>query len=300
MTDKSGNDICSNITLQSPTIRSLAALAFALKPRDSDGMTIPYYEVLAFTSRLFAGNPAGVCILNEWLPDQLLQKIAAENNLAETAFLIERDSFYDIRWMTPAVEMDLCGHATLASAHVLFQHVGFRGDTVRFESHSAGELKVDRRDDRLVLDFPSRPAEKCEAPARLEEGLGARPREVFKGRDYLAVFESEADLSALAPAFDVLAELNANGVIVTAPGDDCDFVSRYFAPRVGVPEDPVTGSAHCALIPYWAKRLGKSKLHARQLSPRGGELFCEDRGPRVGIGGTAITYIDGKMNVPGE
>jgi PhzF family phenazine biosynthesis protein len=263
-------------------------------------MTIPYYEVLAFTSRLFAGNPAGVCILNEWLPDQLLQKIAAENNLAETAFLIERGSFYDIRWMTPTVEMDLCGHATLASAHVLFHHRGLSGDTVRFQSHSAGELKVDRSDDRLVLDFPSRPAQTSEAPARLKEGLGAQPREVFKGRDYLTVFESEAEVAALAPDFDILIELDANGVIVTAPGDDCDFVSRYFAPRVGVPEDPVTGSAHCALIPYWAKRLGKSELHARQLSPRGGELFCEDRGPRVGIGGTAITYIDGKMNVPGE
>jgi PhzF family phenazine biosynthesis protein len=267
-------------------------------PRDSAGMTIPYYEVLAFTSRLFAGNPAGVCILNEWLPDQLLQKIAAENNLAETAFLIERDGFYDIRWMTPSVEMDLCGHATLASAHVLFQHRGLRGGSVHFQSRSAGELKVDQGNDRLVLDFPSRPAEPCEAPARLAEGLGARPREVFKGRDYLAVFESEAEVAALSPVFDILLELDGHGVIVTAPGDDCDFVSRYFAPRVGVPEDPVTGSAHCALIPYWAKRLGKSELHARQLSRRGGELFCESRGPRVGIGGTAVTYIEGKMNIP--
>jgi predicted PhzF superfamily epimerase YddE/YHI9 len=298
MTDSNGNDICSNIIVQSPTTCPVAALAFPSEPRDFQAMTIPYYEVLAFTSRLFAGNPAGICILKEWLPDQLMQKIAAENNLAETAFFIDRGSSYDIRWMTPTVEMDLCGHATLASAHVLFQHLGYRGDTVRFQSHSGGELKVDRSGDRLVLDFPSRPAEACEAPARLAEGLRAQPREVFKGRDYLAVFESEADVRALAPVLDIVAELDANGVIVTAPGDDCDFVSRYFAPRVGVPEDPVTGSVHCALIPYWAKRLGKTKLHARQLSPRGGELFCEDRGERVGIGGTAVTYVEGTVHLP--
>lgn len=261
-------------------------------------MTIPYYEVLAFTSRLFAGNPAGVCLLDEWLPDQLLQQIAAENNMAETAFIIDRGSFYDIRWMTPTVEMDLCGHATLASAHVLFQHLGRADDKITFQSRSAGELKVDRRENRLVLDFPSRPAEACEAPAKLTEGLGAQPREVFKGRDYLAVFDRQADVAAIAPDFAIVAELEANGAIVTAPGDDCDFASRYFAPRVGVPEDPVTGSVHCALIPYWAKRLGKTKLHARQLSRRGGELFCEDRGDRVGIGGTAVTYVEGTLQLP--
>jgi len=199
--------------------------------------------------------------------------------------------------MTPTVEMDLCGHATLASAHVLFQHLGRRGESITFQSHSGGELRVDRSGERLVLDFPSRPAEACEAPAKLVEGLRAQPREVFKGRDYLAVFEREADVVALAPVFDIVAELDAHGVVVTAPGDDCDFVSRYFAPRVGVPEDPVTGSAHCALIPYWAKVLGKRELRARQLSKRGGELFCEDRGDRVGIGGTAVTYIEGKLHV---
>jgi predicted PhzF superfamily epimerase YddE/YHI9 len=217
---------------------------------------------------------------------------------AETAFLIDRESFYDIRWMTPTVEMDLCGHATLASAHVLFQHLGCPGDSVVFQSHSAGELRVDRSGDRLVLDFPSRPAEASAMPARLVEGLRAQPHEVFKGRDYLAVFESESEVATISPVFEIVAELAANGVIVTAPGEHCDFVSRYFAPRVGVPEDPVTGSAHCALIPYWSKRLGKTKLHARQLSARGGELFCEDRGERVGIGGTAITYVEGTLNLP--
>lgn len=261
-------------------------------------MTIPYYEVLAFTDRLFTGNPAGICILEEWLPDELLQKIAAENNLAETAFFIDRGNVYDIRWMTPTVEMDLCGHATVGSAHVIFEHLGRASDSVTFQSPSAGELRVDRRENRLVLDFPSRPAEPCEVPARLAEGLRAQPRQVFKGRDYLAVFEREADVKALAPDLDIVAGLEANGVVVTAPGDDCDFVSRYFAPRVGVPEDPVTGSVHCALIPYWSKRLGKTKLHARQLSARGGELFCEDRGDRVGIGGTAVTYVEGKLTLP--
>jgi predicted PhzF superfamily epimerase YddE/YHI9 len=200
--------------------------------------------------------------------------------------------------MTPTVEMDLCGHATLASAHVLFQHLGRPGDSVTFQSHSGGELKVDRSGDRLVLDFPSRPASACEPPATLAEGLRAQPREVFKGRDYLAVFEREADVVAIAPDFDIVAELDANGVIVTAPGDDCDFVSRYFAPQVGVPEDPVTGSVHCALIPYWANRLDKRQLRARQLSKRGGELLCEDRGARVGIGGTAVTYVEGKIHLP--
>ena len=261
-------------------------------------MTIPYYEVLAFTDRVFAGNPAGICVLKEWLPDALLQKIAAENNLAETAYLIDRGAYYDIRWMTPTVEMDLCGHATLGSAHVLFQHLGLSGDSITFQSRSAGELKVERNGERLVLDFPSRPAAPCEVPSKLAEGLGAKPGEVFKGRDYLAVFQSEADVAAISPDFDILNELEANGVVVTAPGDNCDFVSRYFAPRVGVPEDPVTGSVHCALIPYWSKRLGKTKLHARQLSQRGGELFCEDRGERVGIGGTAVTYVEGTVHIP--
>ena len=261
-------------------------------------MTIPYYEVLAFTDRVFAGNPAGICVLKEWLSDELLQKIAAENNLAETAYLIDCGASCDIRWMTPTVEMDLCGHATLGSAHVLFQHLGRTGDSITFQSRSAGELKVERIGERLVLDFPSRPAESCEEPPKLAEGLRAQPREVFKGRDYLAVFQTEAEIAAISPDFDILNEIEANGVVVTAPGDTCDFVSRYFAPRVGIAEDPVTGSVHCALIPYWSNRLGKTKLHARQLSQRGGELFCEDRGERVGIGGTAVTYVEGTIHVP--
>jgi len=263
-------------------------------------MTIPYFEVLAFTDRLFAGNPAGVCILEEWLPDEMLQKIAAENNLAETAFFIDRGSFFDIRWLSPSAEIDLCGHATVGSAHVLFQNLGRTGNSLTFQSRSSGELRVDRDGERLVLDFPSRPAAKCEAPPLLAESLGAQPVEVFKNRDYLAVFERQEQIAALSPNLAELAKLEGvQGVCVTAPGSDCDFVSRYFAPSVGVPEDSVTGSTHCGLIPYWAKRLGKAKMRARQLSPRGGDVFCEDRGERVGIGGTAITYVQGKMELPG-
>jgi PhzF family phenazine biosynthesis protein len=262
-------------------------------------MKIPYFEVLAFTDRLFAGNPAGVCILEEWLPDEMLQKIAAENNLAETAFFIDRGSFFDIRWLSPSAEIDLCGHATVGSAHVLFQHLGRSGNSLVFHSRSSGELRVDREGERLVLDFPSRPAAKCDAPALLAESLGAQPSDVFRNRDYIAVFERQEQVAALAPNLAELAKLEGvQGVCVTAPGRDCDFVSRYFAPSVGVPEDSVTGSTHCGLIPSWAKRLGKTKLHARQLSPRGGELFCEDRGDRVGIGGTAVTYVEGTMELP--
>jgi PhzF family phenazine biosynthesis protein len=260
-------------------------------------MTIPYYEVLAFTDRLFSGNPAGVCLLDEkWLPDQLMQQIAAENNLAETAFLIERENYFDLRWMTPTIEMDLCGHATLASGHVLFHHLGHKGDFIRFQSKS-GELNVGREGERLVLDFPAQSLEPCATPANLTEGLRAQPTAVLKGRDYFAVFETEDEVAAIAPDFKIISELDAQGVIVTAPGNKVDFVSRYFAPRAGIPEDPVTGSTHCVLIPYWAKRLDKSELRARQLSPRGGELFCEDRGERVRIGGQALTYSEGKLHI---
>ena len=258
-------------------------------------MVIPYFEVAAFTKRHFAGNPAGVCFLSEWLPDAQMQAIAAENNLAETAFVIERNGYFDVRWMTPTVEVDLCGHATLASAHVIFHHLGRTGDRVRFQSRS-GELTVARVEDRLVLDFPSQPPSSCELPEKLVQGLRAQPRSVWKGPDYLAVFDREQDIKALAPDFDMLARLDARGTIVTALGDDCDFVSRFFAPQSGIPEDPVTGSTHCTLIPYWSKRLGKKALHARQLSKRGGELFCEDRGERVGIGGNAVTYVEGKLH----
>jgi len=259
-------------------------------------MRIRYYQVDAFTDHVFGGNPAGVCLLTDWLPDQVLQSIAAENNLAETAFVVQRDSCFDLRWFTPELEIDLCGHATLASAHVIFRHLGYRASDIRFQTRS-GILTVSREGERLTLDFPARPPVPCDAPPDLSAGLGATPVTVGKARDYLAVFESEVAVRNLQPDMAALMRLDSLGVIATAPGKDCDFVSRFFAPRAGVPEDPVTGSAHCTLIPYWAERLGRTKLHARQVSQRGGELFCEHRDDRVGIGGHAVTYSSGFLHV---
>lgn len=259
-------------------------------------MSLPYFQVDAFTSRRFSGNPAGVCLLADWLPDALLQSIAAENNLAETAFMVRRDGAYDLRWFTPAVEMDLCGHATLAAAHVLYQHLGYNAPAVSFRTMS-GELGVSRQGELLVLDFPARPAEPCDTPSDLSEGLGSSPTFTARARDYLAVFDSEATVRNLQPDATVLMQLDCLGVIATAPGKDCDFVSRFFAPRAGIAEDPVTGSAHCTLIPYWAQRLGRTDLRALQVSPRGGELFCAQRGERVQIGGHAVTYSTAFLHV---
>ena len=259
-------------------------------------MSIPYYQIDAFASSLFAGNPAGVCLLTDWLADTILQSIAAENNLAETAFVVQRDSFFDLHWFTPSLEMDLCGHATLAPAHVIFRHLGYRASVVRFQTR-AGMLTVSRDGDLLTLDFPARPAVPCDAPPELVAGLRASPVTTAKARDYLAVFETEQAVRNLQPDMAALMRLDCLGIIATAPGEDCDFVSRFFAPRAGVPEDPVTGSAHCTLIPYWAQRLGRKTLRARQISPRGGELFCEHRGERVGIGGHAVTYSSGFLHV---
>ena len=259
-------------------------------------MTIPFFEVVAFTDRLFAGNPAGICLLEDWLPDAQMQAIAAENNLAETAFLIDRGEHFDLRWMTPTVEVELCGHATLAAAHIIFRHLGYAQSVVRFQALS-GLLTVERKGERLVLDFPSRPASEVPLPNDLIRSLGAYPDALLDGRDYLAIFPTEAEVAALRPDFHLVAELERQGVVATAPGNDCDFVSRYFAPAAGIPEDPVTGSTHCTLIPYWSQRLGKRELFARQISARGGELFCEDRGDRVGIGGNAVTYSEGKIHL---
>ena len=257
-------------------------------------MKLPYYEVSAFTTNAFGGNPAGVCLLDSWLPDSTLQNIAANNNLAETAFVVARDSDFDLRWFTPSVEIDLCGHATLAAAFVLFTERNVSSGEIRFHSRS-GRLTVSRAGEELALDFPSRPATGCAAPEALVRGLGATPREVLKARDYLAVFASAAEVRALKPDFAALRTLDCLGIIATAPGDDCDFVSRFFAPGAGVDEDPVTGSAHCTLIPYWAQRLGKAKFFARQVSARGGELFCELMGERVQIGGRAELYLRGAI-----
>ncbi len=260
-------------------------------------MKVPMCQVDAFTSRLFGGNPAAVCLLDEWLPDALMQAIAAENNLSETAFVVREGDGFAIRWFTPAVEVDLCGHATLASAHVLFAHEPDLAE-VRFSSQS-GPLRVTRAGPRLQLDLPRRDGTPCPPEPRLADALGAQPRELHAARDLLAVFDSEDQVRALAPDMPLLATLDRFGFIVTAPGRDCDFVSRYFAPREGVPEDPVTGSAHCTLVPYWAARLGKPELHARQVSRRGGELFCTLAGDRVLVAGEAVTFLEGTIEVPG-
>jgi PhzF family phenazine biosynthesis protein len=257
---------------------------------------IPYYHVDAFTSRQFAGNPAGVCPLQGWLPDETLQKIAFENNLSETAFFVARGDGFDLRWFTPAIEVDLCGHATLAAAFVIFKYLDYAGSAVRFQSKS-GLLTVERQGERLVLDFPARSPIPCPAPEALVRGLGQTPVEVRRARDYLAVLATQDDVAALKPDVDWLSQLDCLGIIVTAPGIGVDFVSRFFAPRAGIPEDPVTGSAHCSLIPYWSERLKKTQLAALQLSARGGELFCEHAGERVKIGGHAVTYLSGEIEL---
>lgn len=259
-------------------------------------MKLLYYEISAFTADPFGGNPAGVCPLDAWLSDSVLQSIAENNNLAETAFTVPRGDDFDLRWFTPTTEVDLCGHATLASAFVLFNERGFDKSEIRFHSRS-GVLTVSREGDLLTLDFPSRPAAACVAPEALTRGLSAMPKEVLKSRDYLAVFASEAEVRALKPDFAALQTLDCIGIIATAPGDNCDFVSRFFAPAVGINEDPVTGSAHCTLIPFWAERLGKTRLFARQVSQRGGELFCESVGSRVRIGGRAMLYLRGETQI---
>ena len=265
-------------------------------------MKLPLYQIDAFASEVFHGNPAGVCPLERWLPDATMQSIAAENNLAETAFYVPRSGGdaaggdYDLRWFTPAVEMDLCGHATLASAFIVFAASNGTRDAVTFHTRS-GTLTVRRDGERLAMDFPARPPVPCAAPPGLAEALGRAPREVGKARDLLAVFDAEDEVRSLAPSFDRILALGVHALIVTAPGRDVDFVSRFFAPLVGVPEDPVTGSAHCTLIPYWAKRLGKDRLRARQVSARGGELECESLGERVSIAGRAVKYLEGTIEV---
>jgi len=258
-------------------------------------MKIPFYQVDAFTDHVFGGNPAAVCLLDQWPEDETMQAIAAENNLSETAFLVGSGADYDLRWFTPALEIDLCGHATLASAYVIFTFLEPDLPTVRFQTAS-GELRVGRDADLLVMDFPARPADPAGSVAGLAEALGAAPAEVYGARDIMAVFATEAEVRTMAPNFAALERIkDAFAVIVTAPGEEVDFVSRFFAPNAGIPEDPVTGSAHCTLVPYWSTRLAKRKLHALQVSARGGELFCEDRGERVSLAGRAVLFAQGEL-----
>lgn len=264
-------------------------------------MGTPFVWVDAFTQSVFGGNPAAVCALETWLPDDRMQTMARQHGLSETAFLVRQpDGRWHIRWFTPAHEVDLCGHATLASAHVLFTQLSPKLQTVTFASRS-GDLHVKRLDDgRLELDFPAldvTPVSNPTLTAALATALGVTPTQVFRTRDdLLAVFENAAQVRALAPQMAQVAALDARAVMATAPGDDgADFVSRFFAPRFGIPEDAVTGSAHCALAPLWAARLGRTQLVARQLSARGGQLWCDVRGPRVGIAGHAVTYLTGNV-----
>ena len=260
-------------------------------------MKLPFYQVDSFTGRLFRGNPAGVVLMKDWLPEQIMQAIAAENNLSETAFVHPRGNAFELRWFTPDIEVDLCGHATLASAYVIFSEGLAHGDAIQFAT-KVDVLTVRRQGAVIQMDFPARPAESVPIGTQIVAALGARPRELLKSRDLMAVFESEGDVAGLEPEFDLVAGLDALGVIATAPGRKVDFVSRFFAPRAGVREDPVTGSSHCTLIPYWSGRLGKEKLLARQISRRGGEIHCEDHGDRVVIGGEAALYLRGEIDVP--
>jgi PhzF family phenazine biosynthesis protein len=259
-------------------------------------MRIPLYQVDAFASRVFAGNPAAVCPLEGWIEPSLMQSIALENNLSETVFIVKRDDGdYAIRWFTPTAEIDLAGHPTLATAYVIFERLEPGRDEVLFHTLRSGTLAVRRDGARLSMDFPSREPAPAPIPPGAAEALGVAPESAHLSRDLLLVFASEDEVRAIRPRMERVAGLAAHGVIASAPGRDVDFVSRFFAPNMGVPEDPVTGSAHCTLTPYWAKRLGRERLTGRQVSARGGELWVEHRGDRVTIAGHVVPYLEGTI-----
>lgn len=255
---------------------------------------LPLFQIDAFADQAFTGNPAAVIPLQTWLPDELMQRIAAENNLSETAFFVPEGDGFHLRWFTPAAEIDLCGHATLATAFVILNELEPGRQRVSFQSMS-GPLTVTREAELFCLDFPTRPPRPLPCPAGFAEALGAEVKEAWLVRDLYAVLEDEASVRDLRPNLEALSRVEPTSFVVTAPGTDCDFVSRCFAPREGIPEDPVTGSTHCVLVPYWAQRLGKTRLHARQLSRRGGEIFCELQGPRVKLAGRAVKVIEGSF-----
>lgn len=262
-------------------------------------MKLDFYQVDAFATEVFEGNPAAICPLTSWIPDELMQKIAMENNLSETAFFVRQKKRYKLRWFTPETEVDLCGHATLAAAHIVFDRLGYDSNTIYFETRS-GELTVEKGNGNglLKMNFPVNIPEETTLPAKIEQALGVEPVEAYKGMDYLFILKNEQQIRALDPEFSLLKKLNTRGFIVSAPGDDVDFVSRFFAPAVGINEDPVTGSAHTALTPYWAGKLGKKKMIARQLSKRGGEVLCRLNKDRVELSGRAQTYMTGIIELP--
>jgi PhzF family phenazine biosynthesis protein len=256
-------------------------------------MNYPIYQVDAFTDKIFGGNPAAVCPLEEWFADDVMQQLAAENNLSETAFFVKQGDGFHLRWFTPEYEIDLCGHATLATAFVIFNHLDYRSDTITFNTKS-GELVVTRKGDLIELNFPSRVPVECEAPEALLKGINIAPSKVLKSRDYFLVYDNEDDVKKIVPDFTHWNQLNVVGVIVTSASKHVDFVSRFFVPNSVIGEDPVTGSAHCNLIPYWAKELGKNTLTAKQLSAREGQLQCELKGDRVTMAGKAVLYSKGE------
>lgn len=260
-------------------------------------MNIPIFQVDAFTSHIFGGNPAAVCPLERWIETDLMQKIAAENNLSETAFFVRKDDCFEIRWFTPKVEINLAGHPTLATAWVIFNDLNYLKDKIRFHSPLSGELFIERKGDLIIMDFPSNKAILIATPENLVNGLKKKPVEVLKSRDLLVVYKNQQEIESINPDFGVLQKVDTFGIIITAPGDNCDFVSRFFAPRAGINEDPVTGSAHTILIPYWAEKLGKSSFSAIQLSERIGNLGCEYLNERVKISGTAKLFMKGKINI---
>ena len=259
---------------------------------------IKLYQIDAFTDKVFGGNPAAVCVLDAWLSDEMMQKIGAENNLAETAFVVKFGEDYEIRWFTPTVEVDLCGHATLAAAYVLFRYYSHPSETINLHSRHSGLLRVQRRGDTLTLDFPTDVYKGAETPEALVQAFGKAPQETYKGKtDYLLIFETEEDVAGFNPDTALVNSVEARGVIVSAPGRNVDFVSRFFCPQVGIVEDPVTGSAHTTLTPYWSNRLGKQVMSAKQLSKRQGDLTCEYLGDRVKITGKAVTYLTGEIEL---
>jgi PhzF family phenazine biosynthesis protein len=259
-------------------------------------MKLKLFQVDAFASRAFEGNPAAVCPLEAWLDDAVLQSIADENNLSDTAFFVPSKDGFELRWFTPVTEVDLCGHATLATAHVLFEHLDYPEHTLHFQTKS-GPLTVIKHGALLEMNFPASEPKPCEAPAALREGLGVVPQEAWSSEDYLVVLTSQEAVEDLTPNLARLTELSLRGVIVTAPGNNVDFVSRFFAPKLGINEDPVTGSAHCQLTPYWSKRLGKSRLLANQISKRGGSLVCELQNDRVLLSGQAVTFMEAEITL---
>jgi PhzF family phenazine biosynthesis protein len=261
-------------------------------------MKIKLFQIDAFTDKVFGGNPAAVCILDKWIDEEIMQKIAAENNLAETAFVVKNESDFEIRWFTPVVEVDLCGHATLAAAYVLYEYYNCTYDKINFHSHISGLLSVEKKDDFLTLDFPTDIYEKTDTPKVLINAFGITPKETYQGKtDYLLIFSSQKDIEKIKPDLNLIAKVGGRGVIVSAQGQETDFVSRFFAPQAGINEDPVTGSAHTTLTPIWSEKLKKKILTAKQLSKRQGNLVCEYLGDRVKITGKAVTYLIGEIEI---